>query len=357
MNVNVILDSEYICRELSETNGAVRIANLLMFMKHKSNIIILQDKNQEIVRDILRQLAFNFEKMENNELSDVQTFLIELAKGTNQYDFITDEENNNDFENFVRNLKEKKYPLKIIISDKKIDSEIKSYSVEEMSKIIELIEQYSKKHIVSDNDKFNLTDQKMKIINYDEYKEVLFHTFWCSNEITIVAKEFYDGFFYYHPDKIKEKKFRESNRKRYEEGLKFLFECFKEIEKFTKKKLLIRIVSGLKPQYIVNKFKYEGKSKIDELYNFINRINENFSFELKMIRWEAGDEIDIGEGHGRRIYSDYGGFDTGYMPFEIHMDKREKGGIIAKDTSIAWIDEQSYLDWSQIGNIVSSRPA
>ena len=80
MNVNVILDSEYICRELSETNGAVRIANLLMFMKHKSNIIILQDKNQEIVRDILRQLAFNFEKMENNELSDVQTFLIELAK-------------------------------------------------------------------------------------------------------------------------------------------------------------------------------------------------------------------------------------------------------------------------------------
>ena len=67
MNVNVILDSEYICRELSETNGAVRIANLLMFMKHKSNIIILQDKNQEIVRDILRQLAFNFEKNLNME--------------------------------------------------------------------------------------------------------------------------------------------------------------------------------------------------------------------------------------------------------------------------------------------------
>ena len=53
--------------------------------------------------------------------------------------------------------------------------------------------------------------------------------FWCSDEITIVAKEFYDGFF------NKEIFFRASNRRRYEEGFKFLFECFKEIEKLTKK--------------------------------------------------------------------------------------------------------------------------
>jgi hypothetical protein len=354
MNINIVLDSEYICKELSETDGAIRIANFLMFMKHKSNIIILQDKKQQIVRDILRQLAFNFEKMENNELNDAQIFLLELAKGTNHYDFITDEENINDFATFVKNLKDKNYPLKMVISDKKFDTGIESYSIEEISKIISLIEQYSKKYIISDNKKLNSKEKKMNIINFDDYKEILFHTFWCSDEITIVAKEFYEGFFYFNKDKDKEKFFREGNRKRYEEGLIFLFECFKEIEKFTKKKLLIKVISGLKPNYI-KKFAYEGKTKVDELYNFIKQINENFSFELKLIKWDSGDEIDTGEGHGRRIYSDYGGFDTGYMPFEIHKDDPKKGGIITKDTSISWIDEQSYLEWSKIGDVISSR--
>ena len=108
-----------------------------------------------------------------------------------------------------------------------------------------------------------------------------------------------------------------------------MFECFKEIEKFIKKKLLIKIISGLKPTNI-KIFKFEGKSKVDELYNFIKQINKNFSFELKLIKWDAGDEIDIGEGHGRRIYSDYGGFDTGYMPFEIHKDDPKKGELSLK---------------------------
>ena len=94
MNINIVLDSEYICKELKKIDGAIRIANLFMFMKHKSNIIILQDKKQEIIRDILQQLALNFEKIENNELDDAKIFLLELAKGTNQYDFITDEEAN-----------------------------------------------------------------------------------------------------------------------------------------------------------------------------------------------------------------------------------------------------------------------
>lgn len=354
MNINIVLDSEYICKELIEIDGAIKVANLLMFMKHKSNIIILQDKEQKIIREILHQLAFNFEKIENNDLDSAVKFLTELVKGTNQYDFVTDEEQQGNFEIFVKNLKEKKYPLKMVISDKKIDSEIDTYSINEMSKILSLIEQYSKKHIISDNKKLYSIDQKTNIVNFDEYKDILFHTFWCSDEITIVAKEFYDGYFVFNKDKDKEKLWRESNRKRYEDGLIFLFECFKEIEKFTKKKLLIKVISGLKPNYI-NKFKFEGKTKVDELYNFIKQINKNFSFELKLIKWDSGDEIDTGEGHGRRIYSDYGGFDTGYMPFEIHKDDPKKGGIITKDTSISWIDEQSYLEWSKIGDVISSR--
>ena len=82
MNINIVLESEYICKELKKIDVAIRIANLFMFMKHKSNIIILQDKKQEIIRDILQQLALNFEKIENNELDDAKIFLLELAKGT-----------------------------------------------------------------------------------------------------------------------------------------------------------------------------------------------------------------------------------------------------------------------------------
>ena len=39
-----------------------------------------------------------------------------------------------------------------------------------------------------------INEKKTNVVNFDEYKEILFHTFWCSDEITIVAKEFYDGF-------------------------------------------------------------------------------------------------------------------------------------------------------------------
>ena len=64
MNINIILDSEYICKELSNQDSAIRIANLFMIMHKKSNIIILQDKQQEIITNILHQLAYNFEKIE-----------------------------------------------------------------------------------------------------------------------------------------------------------------------------------------------------------------------------------------------------------------------------------------------------
>ena len=93
-------------------------------------------------------------------------------------------------------------------------------------------------------------DKGIDVISYDKYKDILFHTFWCSDEITIVAKEFYDGYFVFNRDKDKEKLLRESNRKRYEDGLIFLFECFKEIEKFTKKKLLIKSFLDYSKMYL-----------------------------------------------------------------------------------------------------------
>ena len=35
----------------------------------------------------------------------------------------------------------------------------------------------------------------------------------------------------------------------------------------------------------------------------------------------------------------------------------KKGGIFNKDTNFAWIDEGSILDWTKIGDVISSRPS
>ena len=70
---------------------------------------------------------------------------------------------------------------------------------------------------MTDNEKLR-NNGKTNVVTFDEYKEILFHTFWCSDEITIVAKEFYDGYFDFNKDKEKENFFLEINRKRYKEG-------------------------------------------------------------------------------------------------------------------------------------------
>ena len=349
MNINIVLDPEYICKELSNKTGAIKVSYLLMAMKHKSNIIILQDKDQEIIRDILHKLASNCEQIETDDLNDAQIFLLELAKGTNQFDFITNEPNQKNFDQFIENLSKKKYPLKLIISDKKYNYGVETCSIDDFGKIMRLLEKFSKKHIVTDNKNMSSDITKIKIIDFDEYKNVLFNTFWCSDEITIVAKEFYEAFF-------NQKEFyRESNRRRYEEGFKFLFECFGEINKYINKNLSINIVTGIKPKDI-KIFKFDGKKNVDELHNFISNLNKDFQIELRIIRWDTGDEINIGEGHGRRIYSEYGGFETEYMPFEMHGDNPKKGGIHSKNTSFSWIDEESYLNWTVIGETISKRP-
>ena len=350
MNINIVLDSEYICKELSDENSALRIANLFMIMKRKSNIIILQDKDQEIITNILHQLVYNFEKIEKEDLSDAQVFVTELAKGTGDYDFITEEYFENDILKFINKLKKKDYPVKIIISDKKIDDNIETYTINETGKIFDHLENYSHKHTVSNNAKLNKdSNYDKKIIDFDEYKKVLFNTFWCSDKITIVAREFFDGAFDSRPH------IQELNREKYAEGFNFLFNCLKNTKSFINKKLNIEIITGLK-HFEINNFKLDKGKKVDEIYKFLNDLTEDFNFQLKIIKWDAGNERFVGEGHGRRIYSDYGGFDTGFMPFEMHDKDKHTGDIFYKDTSFHWINRTSYIEWRKIGYILEKRP-
>jgi len=151
MNINIVLDSDYICKKLSSENGAKDIEHLFMIMKKKSNIIIIQDNKQKIINNIIRQLIEEFKKENQIDLEYAKNFLTELAKGTNQYDFITEEIYENDISTFVSDLKKKNYPLRMIISDKNIDKDIESFAVEDTGNILEILEGYSKKHIVTNN--------------------------------------------------------------------------------------------------------------------------------------------------------------------------------------------------------------
>ena len=85
MNVNVILDTDYICSQLSNNESSIRVANLFMLLKNKSNIIILQDNDQNILKNILHQLQYNFENIENSDLDHASIFITELAKGTDNF--------------------------------------------------------------------------------------------------------------------------------------------------------------------------------------------------------------------------------------------------------------------------------
>tara|TARA_B100000780_G_C21078431_1_gene434235 strand:- start:111 stop:1169 length:1059 start_codon:yes stop_codon:yes gene_type:complete len=351
MNINIILDSEYICKKLSTQNGMRDLENLFMIMKKKSNIIIIQDKNQKIINNIIHQLIQELKKKDQIELTYAKTFITELAKGTNGYDFISEEVFDDNILDFVNSLKKKNYPIKIIISDKKINSDFECCTIEDSGKILDELENYSSKYTVTNNKELLEEAEKGKnIMNFSQYKDVLFNTFWCSDKITIVAKEFFDGAFNSdRPD------LQNLNREKYAKGFKFLFDCLKNVQNFTKQKVNIEIITGLKHTK-VHEFKSNQGEKIDELYKFLNELNDEINFKLKIIKWGAGNEKFVGEGHGRRIYSDYGGFDTGFMPFEMHEKNRISGEIFHKDTSFHWINKKSYIEWSKIGYILEQRP-
>ena len=52
MNVNIILDSDYICSKLSE-GKEISIDYLFTYLKNKSNIILILDSEQNLLKNIL----------------------------------------------------------------------------------------------------------------------------------------------------------------------------------------------------------------------------------------------------------------------------------------------------------------
>ena len=92
---------------------------------------------------------------------------------------------------------------------------------------------------------------------------------------------------------------------------------------------------------------------MDEIKEYLNSINSKFDFSIKIIKWDVGNERYIGEGHGRRIYSDYGGLETQFMPFEMYKKDGESDNFYHKDTSFFFINEESYLNWNKIGKELS----
>ena len=334
MNVNIVLDSEYICNKLSEGKED-QINFLFTFIKNSSNIILLQDNEKNILKNIIKH-----KKIGEQNIKNVEIFLTALINGTNKYEFFIEEKYENDFQNFIKNIKDKNYPLQMIISDKKIDENIKTYKIEDIDGIIENIKKYTERYIISDNEELLKEKDIANVVSFDEYESILLNTFWCSSKITIVGREFFDGsVISNHKNK---------NVQVYTEGLNFLNKVFKKIKDFTGKKVEIEIITGV-PGKKIDKFKMNSRSYADEAYEILKEIDDNF--KLTIVKWDIGDEIKVGEGHGRRIYSDYGGFDTGFMPFDLFTNEMR-----FKDSSFHWITEKEHINPLSFMNLLAKRP-
>ena len=334
MNVNIVLDSEYICNKLSEGKED-QINFLFTFIKNSSNIILLQDNEKNILKNIIKH-----KKIGEQNIKNVEIFLTALINGTNKYEFFIEEKYENDFQNFIKIIKDKNYPLQMIISDKKIDENIKTYKIEDIDGIIENIKKYTERYIISDNEELLKGKDVTNVVSFDEYESILLNTFWCSSKITIVGREFFDGSVISNH--------KSKNVQVYTEGLNFLNKVFKKIKDFTGKKVEIEIITGV-PGKKIDKFKMNSRSYADEAYKVLKEIDDNF--KLTIVKWDIGDEIKVGEGHGRRIYSDYGGFDTGFMPFDLFTNEMR-----FKDSSFHWITEKEHINPLSFMNLLAKRP-
>ena len=211
-----------------------------------------------------------------------------------------------------------------------------------MDRIIKKIKKYTEKHIITDNEQVLTKKNIANVVSFEEYEKILLNTFWCSSKITIIGKEFFDGSIFSGG--------KEFNKKVYTQGLKFLFKIFNEIEKFTGNKPEIEIITGLpNNKKKVEDWRRNSTNLTDELYEIFKIIDEKI--KLKIVKWNIGDEATVGEGHGRRIYSNYGGFDTGFMPFDLFTNK-----LLFKDTSFHWITEKEHINPLLLMNILAERP-
>ncbi len=230
----------------------------------------------------------------------------------------------------------------MIITDKKIDLSIETYLIEDLDKIIKTIKKYAEKHKITNNEQVLKKKDIANVVSFEEYEEILLNTFWCSSKITIIGKEFFDGSIFSGG--------KEFNKKVYTEGLKFLIKIFNEIEKFTGNKPEIEIITGVPGnRKKMELWRRNSKNLTDELYEILKNIDTNI--KLKIVKWDIGDEITVGEDHGRRVYSDYGGFDTGFMPFDLFTNE-----LNFKDTSFHWITEKEHINPLLLMNILAERP-
>ena len=354
MNINIVLDADYICQKFSTLDGLKEMNQLFLIITKKTNIIILQDKNGKIVNKIVKKLNETLKENPDPQLPYLTGFITELAKGTtNEYDFVTNEQFESDTIEFVEKLKSKNYPLNVIISDKNFNDTIDVCPLDKTDLIFDMLENYSQEFDITNNtDTLSKNDKKKDdkkpMINFEQYQDFLINTFWCSKKIVMVAKEFYDGFFSKNREGFPNEQRRSDNRDRYSEGFKFLFNCFEKIETFTGEKLNIEIITGITIHDIAD-FNINGKKNAKEIKNFLEKLNNSFTFSLKIYEWNAGDERFPGKGHGRRIFSECGGFKTEYMPFEIHSKRDRNDRIFYKNTSCQWIGKKNYLNPEEFG--------
>ncbi len=352
MNLNLVIDPKYICNELSIKNekkiGANRVANLFKTL-NKKQIIILIDKNRKSINEILKYLVSIESELDQNDTNTIEIFLSSLVNNSDLADFESDVEYEGDIEKFLNNLFLKEYPLQALVSDKKDKKNLNVFSVEENDKIEELLEEYRKEYIVSDNKSFR--EKSQNVFSYKKYQKTLFNTLWCSTDIFIIGKEFFVN-YYKHPKK--EPNYF-MNRELYYDGLKFTLKPLIKNTNYTKTKTNMTIVTGLTSAEIKN-FKSEFAIKVqsnDILSEFRSIFKDNFNFNLVVLKWEKGDEITAGTGHGRKIYGKYGGFNTSYMPFEIYQNpyNRELKKRIKskKNNGFQWFDPNKQIKWQDLG--------
>lgn len=368
MNLTVSFNPEYISDQLKKRSdkviGSSRVAELFRVLK-KKQIILLIDNGRRFIDKLLDELKTLESEIDQNDFSTIEIFLSSLKNNSINNEFESKIEYTENFQNFCNKLQDEEYPIDYIIDDDKNKTNFfKFIGIENTSLIDQTIDKFSKQFYVSDNKQFR--ENQSNITSFKNYKNTLFKTFWCSKNIYILAKEFFVNYFI--PTKNDENYYM--NRELYHEGLDFIIEPLLKGKKYTDQKINLTIITGLSNREIEKKF--SNKRQNNENYymvqndfaiqlqakeiisNIKKRYQDHINFDLIVINWEKGDEKNRGIAHGRKIYGEYGGFITEFMPFEIfqnqynrELKKREK---LKKNTSFLWFDPISQPNWSVFGD-------
>ena len=332
MNLNLIIDPKYINDNLTSSDGAIRVAAFFVNFnrKNKKNFIIIQDKDGNIVNMMLHQLKYQLENIDQNDSKHLEVFLLNLLQGTQDTDFVSDETYDGDIKKFFSNLKNKNIPVEALITEEKSpEKDIYCFKIEDNDKLIEKLDQYSSRVDLKTNEDFQF------------YHRSLFNTFWCSEKITIVAFEFLQAF-----NNIDGKKdfVVKKNKREYDRGLEFILSAFLNNEKIVKKRIKIEIITGQKKNLygrnctkeMFGKYLERDKKIIDEL---LSKFKDRFEISCQFVEWKPKEEV-----HGRRIHSNYGGFQTEIMPFEICNSTTVMGKVkfYPKNNGFKWIEPKEY---------------